>query len=132
MLSRHGSRYPTSRSLVEKLGFKIANISGTYQTSGALFFLMDWKYELGAEILVPRGRQELFESGVLHYYNYAQLYNPNSKIIVRTTTQDRMLKASSNQLSCSLYMHLHFLRAQSTSWQGSLALIGRRTPPSKL
>jgi hypothetical protein len=31
------------------------------------------------------GRQELFDSGVLHSYMYSQLYNPNSKIIVRTT-----------------------------------------------
>lgn len=92
MLSRHGSRYPTSLNLVEILGNKIANLSGKFQMSDSLSFLMDWKYELGAEILVPRGRQELFESGVLHYYQYAQLYNPNSKIIVRTTTQDRMLK----------------------------------------
>jgi hypothetical protein len=99
MLSRHGSRYPTSQNPVEKLGYKIANLSGNYQTSGALTFLMDWKYELGAEILVPRGRQELFESGVLHYYQYAQLYNPNSKIIVRTTTQDRMLKVRLKYLS---------------------------------
>lgn len=69
---------------------------------------MNWKYELGAEILVPRGRQELFESGVLHYYNYAQLYNPNSKIIVRTTTQDRMLKVSSHRVPVCFYMRLHF------------------------
>jgi hypothetical protein len=29
------------------------------------------------------------------YSQYAQLYNPHSKIIARTTTQDRMLKVSS-------------------------------------
>lgn len=46
------------------------------------------------EILVPVGRQELFDSGVLHYYNYAHLYNTSTKIIARTTTQDRMLKSS--------------------------------------
>lgn len=73
-------------------GQKAANLTGQYEASGDLEFLNSWKYELGREILVPRGRQELFESGVLHYYQYAQLYNPNSKIIVRTTTQDRMLK----------------------------------------
>jgi hypothetical protein len=89
-------------NLVEKLGNKIANLSGSFEMSGALSFLMDWKYELGAEILVPRGRQELFESGVLHYYQYAQLYNPNSKIIVRTTTQDRMLK-----VRCLLKTNMH-------------------------
>ena len=94
MLSRHGSRYPTTGSNVQDLGDKIAKYAGKFKASGLLSFLNEWKYELGAEILVPRGRQELFESGVLHYYQYAQLYNPYSKIIVRTTTQDRMLKVS--------------------------------------
>jgi hypothetical protein len=92
MLSRHGSRYPTTRSNVEIFGQKIANNSGKFLATDELSFLNTWQYQLGAEILVPRGRQELFQSGILHYYNYAQLYNPNSKIIVRTTTQDRMLK----------------------------------------
>ncbi|KAK2628245.1 hypothetical protein QTJ16_002891 [Diplocarpon rosae] len=94
MLSRHGSRYPTSGANVNVFGNKMNNLTGTFQASGQLTFLNNWKYELGREILVPRGRQELFESGILHYYQYAQLYNPNSKIIVRTTTQDRMLKSA--------------------------------------
>lgn len=94
MLSRHGSRYPTTGSSVAKLGAKFAKSAGKFKAIGQYSFLNDWKYELGAEILVPRGRQELFDSGVLHYYQYAQLYNPNSKIIARTTTQDRMLHVS--------------------------------------
>lgn len=96
MLSRHGSRYPTLDSNVQGLGAKVAKAkkAGHFKGTGALQFLNDWEYELGHEILVPRGRQELFESGILHYYNYAQLYNPNSKIIARTTTQDRMLKSA--------------------------------------
>ena len=90
MIHRHGSRYPTSGVNVEALGRKLAGKKFT--ASGALSFLNDWEYGLGVEILVPRGRQELFDSGVLHYYQYGQLYNPNTKIIARTTTQDRMLK----------------------------------------
>lgn len=94
MLSRHGSRYPTVGANVEAFGRRIGEAGGKFEASGLLSFLNDWKYELGAEILVPKGRQELFESGVLHYYNYGRLYNPNSKIIARTTTQDRMLKSA--------------------------------------
>lgn len=96
MLSRHGSRYPTLGSNVQTFGQRIANSKGKYTATGPLSFLNSWTYELGEEILVPRGRQELFESGILHYYQYAQLYNPNSKIIARTTTQDRMLKVGSS------------------------------------
>ena len=36
----------------------------------------------------------LFDSGVLHYYQYGALYNTSSKIIARTTTEDRMLKSA--------------------------------------
>lgn len=92
MLSRHGSRYPTTGTNVQTFGEKLAANVGKFKATGLLSFLNTWKYELGAEILVPRGRQELFESGILHYYQYAQLYNPHSRIIARTTTQDRMLK----------------------------------------
>jgi hypothetical protein len=63
MLSRHGARYPNPGSDVAELGERIANASGKFNTKGPLEFLMDWKYELGQDILVPRGRQELFESG---------------------------------------------------------------------
>ncbi|PHH64555.1 hypothetical protein CDD81_4334 [Ophiocordyceps australis] len=98
MLSRHGSRYPTTGSPVAALGHRIADAED-FKPKDALAFLSDWKYELGAEILVPKGRQELFDSGVLHSYMYGAMYNPESKIIVRTTTQDRMLKSAENWLA---------------------------------
>lgn len=98
MLSRHGARYPTSGtgSNVMVLGNKIANAkrNAGFKATGQLEFLNEWEYQLGYEILVPKGRQELFDSGILHSYMYSSLYNPNSKIIVRTTTQDRMLKSA--------------------------------------
>ncbi|KAK0662046.1 putative 3-phytase A precursor [Cercophora samala] len=98
MLSRHGSRYPTIGSNVDGLGRRIgeAKKKGGFKARGELDFLNEWSYELGEEILVPKGRQELYDSGVLHAYMYGKLYNPNSKIIVRTTTQDRMLKSAEN------------------------------------
>ncbi|KAJ2891454.1 histidine acid phosphatase [Zalerion maritima] len=93
MLSRHGSRYPTSGANVVSFGQKMAGASDI-KAKGDLSFLNEWSYGLGLEILVPKGRQELFDSGILHSYMYSALYNPNSKIIVRTTTQDRMLKSA--------------------------------------
>lgn len=99
MLSRHGARYPTSGSNVAALGEKLANASSSFKPRGSLTFLHDWKYQLGAEILVPKGRQELFDSGVLHSYMYGGLYDPQSKIIVRTTTQDRMIESAENWLA---------------------------------
>ncbi|KAL9097077.1 MAG: hypothetical protein Q9163_006392 [Psora crenata] len=96
VLHRHGSRYPTTDAAVERFGKALAELvaGGNVNFTGALSFVNPWTYGLGAEILVPVGRQELFDSGVLHYYNYGNLYNTSTKIIARTTTQDRMLKSA--------------------------------------
>ena len=96
VLHRHGARYPTGDSSVSTFGSKLHNITvnGTAKWTGELSFLNSWRYTLGAEILVARGRQELFDSGVLFYYQYGQLYNTSTKIIARTTSQDRMLKSA--------------------------------------
>jgi len=55
MLSRHGSRYPTTGANVEALGKKLAKAEGKFKASGELDFLNSWKYQLGYEILVPKG-----------------------------------------------------------------------------
>ncbi|KAF7587127.1 hypothetical protein BBP40_007698 [Aspergillus hancockii] len=100
LLHRHGSRYPTVGDALVKwaqnISYAIGN--GTIFTGG-LAFLNKWQYPLGAEILVPRGRQELFDSGILNYFNYGALYRNGSKLVVRTTTQDRMLRSAENFLS---------------------------------
>ncbi|KAK3115059.1 hypothetical protein LTR53_005978 [Teratosphaeriaceae sp. CCFEE 6253] len=101
MLSRHGSRYPTTGSGATVLAQKILNhttgVEGVNQTTftGGLSFLNTWTNKLGAEILVPVGKQELFDSGVLHQYQYGHLYpNNGSKIVARSTTQDRMTQSA--------------------------------------
>jgi hypothetical protein len=104
MLSRHGSRYPTKGAGIETLAAKIKNyttgVLGDVTFTGQLSFLNEWKYGLGEEILVPVGRQELYDSGVLHQYLYGHLTPANySKIIARTTTQDRMLKSAENWMA---------------------------------
>jgi hypothetical protein len=65
MLSRHGARYPTGNASVMKLGKRIADAGDGFEPQGDLSFLKDWKYQLGSEVLVPKGRQELYESGRL-------------------------------------------------------------------
>lgn len=62
MLSRHGARYPTEDADVAPFAERLANASG-FEPKKSLSFLKDWKYQLGKEILVPRGRQELYDSG---------------------------------------------------------------------
>lgn len=108
MLSRHGARYPTTGAGAQVLGQKITNFTkgvtgnlaepfaaGPHNFTGALSFLNSWTYKLGAEILTPVGKQELFDSGTLHQIMYGHLYpNNGTKIYARTTTEDRMLKSA--------------------------------------
>ena len=74
MLSRHGSRYPTGSGAGRDLASKIANSSGGLQFMGNLRFLETWEYHLGSEILVPKGREELYESGALSSFPSAASY----------------------------------------------------------
>ncbi|PSN71649.1 phosphoglycerate mutase-like protein [Corynespora cassiicola Philippines] len=97
MVHRHGSRYPefSSGGPERTLGKKIMDAKGKFKAHGTLSFLNYWQFLLGGEILVPIGKQELFNSGTLHYYQYGHLYpNNGSKIIVRTTTQRRMVESA--------------------------------------
>lgn len=56
----------------------------------------DWEYQLGAEELTARGRQDLFDSGILHWFNYGHLFDPSARTVARTTTQYRMLQSAEN------------------------------------
>lgn len=101
ILHRHGSRYPTSSSTegAPFFGQVVANASrdGNLTVTGPLAFLSNWTYQLGAELLVPNGAQELFDSGVKHYYDYGALYNASTqqaKPVIRTTSQQRMLDSA--------------------------------------
>jgi hypothetical protein len=58
MLARHGSRYPTIGSGAPTLAAKLKKSAGTWKANGKLSFLNDWTYKLGAEALVPVGKQE--------------------------------------------------------------------------
>jgi hypothetical protein len=104
VLHRHGSRYPSRGSGAEQFGATVANLTanGRRPFSGELSFLNDWRYELGAEILTPGGRQELYDSGVPHWYNYGRLLDASShkrKLVARTTTMERMLESAESFLA---------------------------------
>ena len=100
MVHRHGSRYPTSSASVANFPARVAELlaNGTRFT-GNLAFLNSWEYQLGKEELTALGRQQLFDSGVLNWFNYGRLYDPSSPLIARTTTQVRMLQSAENFLN---------------------------------
>ena len=60
VLHRHGARYPNLTTGVDTVSFgeRLTAAAGTIKATGALSFLNTWKYNLGAEIQTPWGRQE--------------------------------------------------------------------------
>lgn len=99
ILHRHGSRYPTSDSpayLVKKL---LKEKKGSLKFSGPLSFLEYYDGDrLGSELLVGLGRQQLYQSGVLHEMQYGQLVEQDlqkhQKLLIRTGSQQRIVDSS--------------------------------------
>lgn len=132
LLHRHGSRYPTGTSSVASFGQKVYNLTTnkTASWSGELSFLSNWKYQLGAEILVARGRQELFDSGVLFYYNYGRWsrlghgsWRLKAHKVNFTIPRPRSSLAHLPKIECS--------NLQNTSWRASLVWNGPIMRPWK-
>ncbi|KAH7092348.1 histidine phosphatase superfamily [Paraphoma chrysanthemicola] len=101
LLYRHGARYPTSDAAPATFAKKIVNATKTgLSVSGELAFLSDWKYRLGAELLTPFGRSQLFMLGVAHRQLYGSLLNNFTEAgtipVFRTQSQDRMVKTAEN------------------------------------
>jgi len=67
LLHRHGARYPSTsgdtNNFAAKLHAIVTNGTG-FTATGSLSFLNTWTYKLGAELLTPFGREQLYELGV--------------------------------------------------------------------
>lgn len=99
-LHRHGARYPTSGDATVKFSQALKNATNATFT-GPLDFLNDFTYKLGAEEMVPIGRQELYDSGVSAFYQYSALFNHSTagNIVARTTSELRMRQTAENFLA---------------------------------
>ncbi|GAA5874941.1 hypothetical protein JCM16303_004952 [Sporobolomyces ruberrimus] len=98
LLHRHGARYPTTGSGTEAFARKVSEAKH-FEASGKLSFLNDWTYKLGAELLTPFGREELFNLGVSFRVKYGHLLETtgSKKLpVFRTESQDRMLNSAKN------------------------------------
>lgn len=97
LLMRHGARYPTSGEGVSEFASDIHAAASTqgFSVTGDLEFLATWTYKLGAELLTPFGRSELFSSGVAFRYRYGELLNAFTDLpVFRTTSEDRMVDSA--------------------------------------
>lgn len=99
ILHRHGSRYPTTSSPANLLRKLLRDMKGTIKFTGPLAFLSHYDpNRLGLELLVPLGRQQLFESGVLHAYQYGALTDADlkehGKLFIRAGSQQRIVDSA--------------------------------------
>ncbi|KAJ6496230.1 acid phosphatase [Mycena sanguinolenta] len=97
LLHRHGARYPTSGSAPAQFAAALhaAAAAGNLSASGPLAFLNTWTYKLGAEILTPFGRAQLFELGVGFRVKYGDLLKGFTDLPVwRTTSEERMVDSA--------------------------------------
>ncbi|KAK0557860.1 hypothetical protein OC846_000154 [Tilletia horrida] len=102
ILHRHGARYPTSNAPPQALAkFLSSQTSATFK--GPLSFLSTWKNRLGAELLTPVGRGQLYDSGVFAAIRYGSLVaddlSRKPKIVVRAGSQFRIIDSAVAWLS---------------------------------
>ncbi|KAF8212585.1 phosphoglycerate mutase-like protein, partial [Mycena galopus ATCC 62051] len=97
LVQRHGARYPTTGAPPSQFAAALHGLAGTtgVNVSGPLGFLATWEYQLGAEILTPFGRSQLFDLGVGFRVKYGELLKGFTEVPVwRTTSQGRMVDSA--------------------------------------
>ncbi|KAE8232767.1 hypothetical protein CF326_g2193 [Tilletia indica] len=104
ILHRHGARYPTTDAPPRSFNNFLTSLPPKSVTfKGPLSFLSTWKYRLGAELLTPVGRGQLYDSGVHSAIRYSALVqsdlNAKKKIVVRAGSQYRIIDSAVAWLS---------------------------------
>ncbi|KIK07420.1 hypothetical protein K443DRAFT_2294 [Laccaria amethystina LaAM-08-1] len=97
LLHRHGARYPTSGAGPAQFAATLhaAATGPGFSASGSLKFLNTWTYKLGAEIMTPFGRSQLFNLGVGFRVKYGDLLKGFTNLpVFRTTSEARMLDSA--------------------------------------
>jgi len=95
VLSRHGARDPTLGRTIAYAALVERIHSSATGFEGALAFIKDYRYTLGADHLTDFGRQEMVNSGVKYYTRYRQLASSVTPFI-RSAGQDRVVESALN------------------------------------
>lgn len=101
ILHRHGAKYPDKGhkdgpgNFGQKIRDQREDDDQRLEVSGDLMFLEEWDYDLGQKILTHAGSEQMFTSGVKHFYDYGRLLDgfPH-KPVFRTTSHSRVLDSA--------------------------------------
>ncbi|KAJ7181340.1 phosphoglycerate mutase-like protein [Mycena crocata] len=97
LVHRHGARYPTTGAAPSDFATLLHGVADTtgVNVTGPLAFLRTWQYKLGAEILTPFGRSQLFALGVGFRVKYGELLKQFTDLpVFRTTSQGHMVDSA--------------------------------------
>ncbi|TFK77210.1 phosphoglycerate mutase-like protein [Pluteus cervinus] len=97
LVHRHGARYPTSGepASVFPAELQAAVQARNVSASGPLTFLNTWTFKLGAELLTPFGRSQLFNLGIGFRVKYGDLLKDFHDLpVFRTTSEERMVDSA--------------------------------------
>ncbi|KAJ7153350.1 phosphoglycerate mutase-like protein [Mycena filopes] len=97
LVHRHGARYPTTGAPPSAFATLLHETAATtgVNVTGPLAFLSTWEYKLGAEILTPFGRSQLFDLGVGFRVKYGDLLKGFTDLpVFRTTSEGRMVDSA--------------------------------------
>lgn len=103
-LQRHGARYPTSSpGGPAGLAMRLQAAKG-WSAEDDLAFLNEWNYKLGAELLTPFGRAQLYNLGAAARIKYGYLLErmEGRKPVFRTESQEYV-----HAMWCSLTVQPH-------------------------
>ncbi|KND90363.1 3-phytase A [Tolypocladium ophioglossoides CBS 100239] len=95
VLSRHGSRFPTSskaaayRSLVARIQASVTRYGAGYE------FIKDYAFDLGADRLTAFGEQEMVDSGAAFFRRYEKLAE-GSDPFIRASGSGRVVMSAQN------------------------------------
>ncbi|KAF7304058.1 3-phytase A [Mycena indigotica] len=89
LLHRHGARYPTiGANEVAAAVHAAATSEEGFEATGPLKFLNTWTYKLGAEILTPFGRSQMFNLGMGFRVKYGELLKEATELPVFRTLSE--------------------------------------------
>ncbi|KAJ6617632.1 phosphoglycerate mutase-like protein [Mycena sp. CBHHK59/15] len=97
LVHRHGARYPTTGAPPSAFASALHGLASTtgVNVTGPLAFLATWEYKMGAELLTPFGRSQLFDLGVGFRVKYGELLKGfNDLPVFRTTSEARMVDSA--------------------------------------
>ncbi|KAI0076913.1 phytase [Panus rudis PR-1116 ss-1] len=96
IIQRHGARFPTTGATTRIKAAMAKLESVKHLTDPRLDFLRSFKYDLGADDLVPFGAAQSFDAGQEAFKRYVHLVGDDNLPFVRASSSERVVFSANN------------------------------------